>query len=158
VCRSSCFRISNPGCFGPFLISERCSTMRTLLAVLVAAGSVMFYTGPLHAQLEECDECKYYFGDPGEDDDFAYCEFGGGGIFLGCFQQNPGWCEFEDFCYPVEDEVPELALAGGIVESRSSIGEVTVTRRRVCDDSAVLRMYTAQEAAARREAVRQIVI
>jgi hypothetical protein len=129
--------------------------MRTFLALLVSNVAIMFCTTPLGAQLQDCDDCEYYFGD----ESFAYCVLGGGGPFNGCYQEFQHWCSFESLCYPTEeDRVPELALAGGIVESRSSIGEATRTERRPCDGSAILRTYSAEDATARREALRRIVI
>jgi hypothetical protein len=91
--------------------------MRPFLAMLLATGSIMFCTNPLEAQLDPCDDCLYHFE---EGNDFAYCLLGGGGLLFNCYQEHQHFCSFDGLCSPEEeDQVPELALAGGVVGSRS---------------------------------------
>lgn len=113
--------------------------MRISLAMLLAILATLTLGEPAQAQLDRCDDCNIMWDSEGNEILFAFCELGGGGPFIDCFQQHPLVCSFGGLCYPEQ----QVAFV---------VGDVTTVLLRDCDGSAILRTFVAAHARAHGEA------
>jgi hypothetical protein len=116
--------------------------------LLGAVFGVLLLGSQAQAQLHPCDDCIW-----DDDGQWAFCLLGGGGPLIDCFQQYETHCSFGALCFQ-----QITSVFGGITGSRSLIGNESVTQRRACDGSAVVRTYTATDAVFRRQALRRITV